>query len=122
MATTNKTDRKKLVKTQIVGGTVVFQRADTGAEFARVDTTDLSADMVRATLVYGVKQIVSDVAADATGIDERVTAMGDAVKQLTGGTWPRRQSEANVDKAAETLALSMGITVDKLKEMLNTAK
>jgi hypothetical protein len=119
MATVNKTTRKNLVKTEVHNSCiVVFQRADTGEEFSRIKVDSLSSDMQYALMVYGAKQVVSDVVSQVEGIDGKMAGMQKAVAGLEGGIWPKRTSEVSIDKAAETLAASMGISVDALKKML----
>lgn len=118
MATVNKSDRKKLIKTEVFGGVVVFQRADTGEEFTRLDVDDLAETVITQLMTYGAKQIIADVVASLDGVDDKVKGMQRAVEALQAGQWPRRTSEVSVDKAAETLAASMGISVDALKAML----
>ena len=118
MATANKSDRKKLIATEVYGGTVVFQRVDSGEEFGRVSMDDLGVDIQRQLMVYGAKQVIADVVASADGIEAKVRGMQAAIASLENGAWPKRTSEVSIDKAAETLAASMGITVDQLKAML----
>lgn len=88
----NKTDRVKLVSTQVVESTVIFHRTDTQAEFARIDVAACTGDMKRALLVYGAKQVCSDIAAGIDNADKKIEAIAAAVASLGAGTWPRRAS------------------------------
>jgi hypothetical protein len=111
MATVNKSDRKKLVGTQIVGTKVVFMRADTGEEIGRVDVATLTDNMTQQTLIYGVKQIVSDVVAGAEGIEAKVAGMSAAIASLGSGNWPRRPSApVDMEKTIVTLMATLGET------------
>jgi chemotaxis receptor (MCP) glutamine deamidase CheD len=121
MATVNKSDRKKLVSTQIIGSVVVFHRCDTEAEIGRVDTAMLEGDILQKTLVYGIKQIVSDIVAAADGIDAKVAGMAQAIKKVNLGEWPRREaSVGNVDKALEVMAKALGLTVAEVQAKLKS--
>lgn len=120
MVTVNKSDRKKLVGTQVIGGVVVFHRADTGEEIGRVDTTALTPAMVQSTLVYGTKQIVSDVVAGADGIEAKINGMKAAIASLGAGTWPRREgAPASMEKAIVTMMAALGETRAQICARLN---
>ena len=92
MATVNKSDRKKMVSTQIVGSLVVFHNAQTEAEITRLDVAGLSEAMQLALMIYGAKQIVSDVVSVVDGIDAKQRGMVSATEALRAGSWPRRPS------------------------------
>ena len=85
----NKSDRKKLIKTQVIGQTIVFFRADTEAEIARTDTESFPAELQQQGLIYGVKQIVADVNAGEEG-EDKFTGIARACEQLDRGLWPTR--------------------------------
>lgn len=91
MATQSKTDRKKLVSVSVVGAVMIWNRVDTGAELARLDVTTLTDGMVRQLVVYGAKQIASDVVSAVDG-EEKFNGIVAAVAALGAGTWPRRPS------------------------------
>ena len=118
MATANKSERKKLIQTQVVDGVVIFQRADTGEEFTRLDTEGLDPAILEQLVVYGAKQVISDVVASLEGLDAKMEGMQKAVASLENGAWPKRTSEVSIDKAAETLAAKLGISVEALKKQL----
>lgn len=92
MATVNKSDRKKMVSTQVVGSVVVFHNAQTEAEITRIDVAGLSEAMQLALMVYGAKQIVADVVSAVDGIDAKSGGMARATDALRAGMWPRRPS------------------------------
>jgi hypothetical protein len=118
MATVNKSDRKKLITTQVIGPLVVFMRADTGEEITRLDTDDVSGEMQEALMVYGTKQIVSDIVASLDGIDDKASGMVKACDQLRAGAWPRRASQASVEPAIAMLMAAQGITRDAALKLL----
>lgn len=119
MATVNKSDRKKLVGTQILGSVIVFQRMDTGEEFARLDTAELAEDVTSATLIYGAKQIVADIVASADGAEAKVAGMIAAIDSLKAGVWPRRQgAPVSMDKAIETMMKALGETEAQVRARL----
>ena len=99
MATVNKSDRKKLINTQVIGGIVVFARADTGEEITRINTDMVSSEMQLALMVYGAKQIVADVVSQADGIEAKAKGMSAACDALRAGQWPRRISMASMEPA-----------------------
>ena len=118
MATVNKSDRKKLINTQVIGALVVFQRADTGEELCRVNTDNVSADMQLALMTYGAKQIVSDIVSAADGIDDKAKGMAAACDALRAGVWPRRASQASVEPAIAMLMAAQGITREAALKLL----
>lgn len=120
MATVNKSDRKKLVGTQIIGSVVVFQRVDTGEEIGRVDSGALAGVALEQTLVYGVKQIVSDIVASADGLEAKITGMQGAIASLNEGQWPRRlAAPVDMNKAIETMMKALGKTRAEVCTMLD---
>ena len=123
MATVNKSDRKKLIGTQVVGNIVVFHRVSTGEEIGRVDTGMMGGEILAQTLAYGVKQIVSDIVASADGIEEKCAGMRTAIASLGAGTWPRRAgAPASMDKAIETMMRALGETREQVCARLGIAE
>lgn len=118
MATVNKSDRKKLINTQVIGALVVFQRADTGEEICRIDTDTVSGAMQTALMVYGAKQIVSDIVAALDGIDEKAAGMVRACDALRAGAWPRRASQASMEPAIAHIMAHNGWSREKALEIL----
>lgn len=108
MATVNKSDRKKLINTQVIGGIVVFARADTGEEITRINTDMVSSEMQLALMVYGAKQIVADVVSQADGIDAKAKGMSAACDALRAGQWPRRISMASMEPAIAMIMAAQG--------------
>lgn len=93
----NKTDRKKLISTEVLPNSstglatvLVFHRTDTGAEITRLDIARLTD--VTQLLIYGAKQICSDVVAGVDDADKKCAGIAAAVAALDAGTWPRRAS------------------------------
>lgn len=108
MATVNKSDRKKLISTQVIGGIVVFARADTGEEISRINIDVVSSDMQLALMVYGAKQIVADVVSQADGIEAKAKGMSAACDALRAGQWPRRISMASMEPAIAMIMAAQG--------------
>lgn len=108
MATVNKSDRKKLINTQVIGGIVVFARADTGEEITRINTDMVSSEMQLALMVYGAKQIVADVVSQADGIEAKAKGMSAACDALRAGQWPRRISMASMEPAIAMIMAAQG--------------
>lgn len=108
MATVNKSDRKKLINTQVIGGIVVFARADTGEEITRINTDTVSSEMQLALMVYGAKQIVADVVSQADGIEAKAKGMSAACDALRAGQWPRRISMASMEPAIAMIMAAQG--------------
>lgn len=108
MATVNKSDRKKLINTQVIGGIVVFARADTGEEITRINTDMVSSKMQLALMVYGAKQIVADVVSQADGIEAKAKGMSAACDALRAGQWPRRISMASMEPAIAMIMAAQG--------------
>lgn len=108
MATVNKSDRKKLINTQVIGGLVVFARADTGEEITRINTDTVSSEMQLALMVYGAKQIVADVVSQADGIEAKAKGMSAACDALRAGQWPRRISMASMEPAIAMIMAAQG--------------
>lgn len=123
MATVNKSERKQLVGTSIVRDTiVVFARKDTGEEFARIDVDAMSAEMQLQCMLYGVKQVVSDIVSTADGLEAKIDGMKAAVASIGSGTWPRRASApVSTDKAVETLMKALGETREQVMARLGMA-
>ena len=118
-AIANKTDRKKVVSTNVFGSTVTFHRAESGEEFARLDVRALPEGIVDQLLIYGAKQIVADVVAGVDGVDKKIDGMAAAVASQGSGVWPRRASApATLEPAIGALMANMGITREKAREML----
>ena len=90
MAVKNKSDRKKLISTQVVETVLVFHRTDTGAEIARIDVRGLPTAIIAPTLVYGIKQIASDVVAGVEDVEKKIAGIAAAVSAIGAGQWPRR--------------------------------
>ena len=121
MATVNKSDRKKLVSTQTVGTVLVWHRVDTGEELCRVDSAALDVDIVEQLIIYGMKQIVADVAANVDG-EERFNTIKSGAAAIGCGQWPRRAAApASMEPALTALMVNMGITRAKAREMLGMA-
>ena len=118
MATVNKSDRKKLINTQVIGALVVFARADTGEEIARLNVDNVSADMGLALRVYGAKQIVADVVSQADGIDAKAKGMSAACDALNNGNWPRRVSMASMEPAIAMIMAAQGCDRAKALSLL----
>jgi len=118
MATVNKSDRKKLIATQVIGALVVFQRADTGEEITRVDVDALSGEMQLALMTYGAKQIVSDIVAALDGMDDKAVGMTKACDSLRAGVWPRRASQASMEPAIAHIMAHNGWSREKALEIL----
>lgn len=120
MATVNKTDRKKLVSTEVLRGReLVFFDTRTNGEFARLNVAILSDDVQAQLMVYGAKQIVSDVVAGLDGADAKVEGMAAAVDALRGGAWPRRKpAEGSLDRAIDLLMMTQGIDRDAARALL----
>lgn len=118
MATVNKSDRKKLINTQVIDALVVFQRADTGEEICRIDTDGVNGAMQTALMVYGAKQIVSDIVAALDGLDEKAAGMVRACDALRAGQWPRRASQASVEPAIAMLMTAQGISREAALKLL----
>ena len=120
MATVNKSDRKQLVGTSIVRDSiVVFARKDTGEEFARVDVMALTPEMQLQCMLYGVKQVVSDIVSTADGLEAKIDGMKAAVAAIGSGNWPRRASApVSTDKAVETLMKALGETREQVMARL----
>lgn len=105
-----KSERKQMVKTQVINTLVIFQRADTGAEIERVDGADLNEAMQTACATYGIKQIVSDVVSQLDGQD-KFDGMAKACDALRAGAWPRRAPSAgSMEGAIMALMVNMKIT------------
>jgi hypothetical protein len=120
MTIVNKTERKKLVGTQVVGDVVVFMRVDTGEEIGRLDTSALTTDMQRATLTYGTKQIISDIGAGTDDIETRIATMQRGIASLGSGSWPRRESApASMEKAIITMMATLGETREQILARLD---
>jgi hypothetical protein len=90
MATVNKSDRKTLVKTQVIGSIVVFLRADTGEEFSRIDVASVTPEMQTKLMVYGAKQVCADVASGADTLQASIEGRAGACDALRLGVWPSR--------------------------------
>lgn len=118
MATVNKSDRKKLINTQVIGALVVFARADTGEEICRVNVDDVSSDIGLALRVYGAKQIVADIVSQADGIEAKAKGMAAACDALASGQWPRRVSAASLEPAIAMLMTAQGISREAAMELL----
>lgn len=118
MATVNKSDRKKLINTQVIGGIVVFARADTGEEISRINTDAVSSDMQLALMVYGAKQIVADVVSQADGIEAKAKGMSAACDALRAGQWPRRISMASMEPAIAMIMAAQGCDRAKALSLL----
>ena len=115
MATVNKSERKKLVSTSVVGSVVIFHRVDTGAELGRTDFTQHSAEVETQVSIYGVKQIVSDVNSQLEG-EEKFAGITRAIADLNAGVWPARIGKAiSPDAAMAALALHMGLTIEQMR-------
>jgi len=122
MATVNKSDRKKLITTQVVGPLVVFARADTEEEICRINVDGVSDEMRLALAVYGAKQIVADVVSAADGIEAKAKGMSSACDALRAGQWPRRASMASIEPAILMLMTAQGITRAVALKMLGVAE
>lgn len=112
----NKTDRKKLISTEVIGNVVVWHRTDTGEEINRLDILTLTD--VSKLIIYGAKQVCSDVVANESDADKKCAGISKAVDALRAGGWPKRESTANVDNAVALIMSRMGITRAKACEML----
>lgn len=122
MATVNKTDRKKLVATQVVGETVViFFDTRTGAEFNRLDIVSLTPTMRDKLMVYGAKQIVADIVAGVEGPDAKIKGMSKSVDALVAGQWPARASERSPEGAIAMLMSAQGCTRAAARALLGLA-
>lgn len=118
MATVNKSDRKKLISTQVVGSKLVWHRVETGEEMCRLDICALTPNIVSQLLVYGAKQIAADVVAAADG-ENKFAGIRAAVAALGAGQWPRRPSApTSMEAAISALIVNMGISREKAREML----
>lgn len=113
-----KSDRKKLVSTQVVGATIIMHRVDTGAELGRIDTRALTEAMRDQTLIYGAKQIVSDVNAQLEG-EAKFEGISRAIAALGSGTWPARTSAPmNMETAILTLMAQLHETREQVEARL----
>lgn len=118
----NKTDRKKVVATNVFGSTVTFHRAETGEEFARLDVRTLPDSIVDQLLIYGAKQIAADVVAGVDGAEKKIEGMTAAIAALGCGQWPRRAAApATLEPAIAALMANMAISRQKAREMLGLA-
>ena len=113
-----KSDRKKLVSTQVIGTTVIMHRVDTSAELGRIDVRALT-DVIRdQTLIYGVKQIVSDVNAQLEG-EAKFEGISRAIAALGSGTWPARTAAPmNMEAAILTLMAQLRETREQVEARL----
>jgi hypothetical protein len=118
MATVNKSDRKKLINTQVIGALVVFARADTGEEICRLNVDNVDDEMGLALRVYGAKQIISDIVSQSDGIEAKAKGMSAACDALRAGQWPRRASQASVEPAIMMLMAAQGITREAALKLL----
>jgi hypothetical protein len=97
MATINKTERKKLVSTSVVGAAVIWHDMRDGGEFARVNIDQLDGPIRDKLIVYGLKQIVADIVAGVGGADGKVKGMAAAITSIEQGVWPSRASERSLE-------------------------
>lgn len=121
MAVVNKTDRKKLVSTEVLadGATCVWFDARTGGEFARIDLTECTSDMQTRLAMYGLKQIVADIVSGLDGPDAKIKGMAGAVAMIEAGQWPRRApAEGSLDRAIAMLMQAQGIDRGAARAML----
>lgn len=118
MATVAKSDRKKLVSTQVDGAKLIWHRVDSGAEIGRLDVTTLTKEMKLALMQYGAKQIVADVVSAAEG-EAKFNGMAAGIAALGAGTWPRRPSApSTMEPAIAALMANLGCDRAKAREML----
>ena len=119
MATVNKTERKKMVSTEVVGTQVVWFDARDGSEFGRVDLDTLAFTIAQQLKQYGIKQIVADIVATATSPDDKIKGMRGAIDQINAGQWPRRApAEGSLTRAIDMLMAAQGITRGAARAML----
>ena len=118
MAIVNKTDRKNLASTSVVGALVIWHDVRDGGEFARLDVSSLD-DQIRDQLcIYGAKQITADIVAGVDGADAKVKGMAGAVDSLRAGQWPRRTSLASLEGPIAMLMKAQGIDRNAARELL----
>lgn len=121
MTTINKTERKKLVSTSVVGSQVIWHDARDGGEFARLSIENLDADVTDKLIVYGLKQIVADIVAGVDGADAKVKGMAAAVESIRRGVWPSRASEKSLEGPIAMLMAAQGCDRAAARAMLGLA-
>ena len=119
----NKTDRKKGISTEVLANKnglptiLVFHRTDTGAEITRLDVAMLT-DTTQ-LLVYGAKQICSDVVAGVDDADKKYAGIAAAVAALGAGTWPRRASApATLEPAIAMIMAAQKCSREQARQLL----
>ena len=118
MAIVNKTDRKKLASTSVIGALVIWHDVRDGAEFARLDISKLDDPIRDQLCIYGVKQITADIVAGIDGSDAKIKGMAGAVDALIAGQWPRRASVASLEGPIAMLMKAQGIDRNAARELL----
>ena len=115
----NKSERKQLIKTEVVGTCVVFFEAATGGEVGRVDVADvMSGEQNFRVAMYGIKQIIGDVVATLAG-QAKLDGVQAACDALTLGQWPRRPAaEATMEPALAALMRMQGCSRAEARAML----
>lgn len=122
MTVANKTDRRKLVETQVVLSKVVWFDATTKTEFCRADVAEMSEAMQMQLAQYGLKQIVADVVAGVDGGDAKMAGMARAVEQAKMNQWPRRApAEGSLERAIGLLMMAQGCGRDAARALLGLA-